>query len=81
MNLFLFISKIRINIFSTKDHAKNTDNVFVYIFNKNLCKFAQVQWPASTFFWMLDVGMDAHIQHPKKKTSFTSFKLIRLELK
>jgi hypothetical protein len=42
MNLFLFISKIRINIFSTKDHAKNTDKMFEYIFNKICANFAQV---------------------------------------
>jgi hypothetical protein len=42
MNIFLFISKIRINIFSIKDHTKNTDNVFVYIFNKICANFAQV---------------------------------------
>jgi hypothetical protein len=42
MILFLFISKIRINIFSIKDRSKNTDNVFVYIFNKICANFAQV---------------------------------------
>jgi hypothetical protein len=42
MNLFLFISKIRINIFFHKRHTKNTDNVFVYIFNKICANFAQV---------------------------------------
>jgi hypothetical protein len=42
MIVFLFISKIRINFFSVKDHTKNTDNVFVYIFKKNCANFAQV---------------------------------------
>jgi hypothetical protein len=42
MNLFLFISKIWINTYSLKDHTKNTDNVFVYIFNKICANFAQV---------------------------------------
>ena len=42
MNLFLFISKIRINFISIKDLTKNTDNVFVYIFNKICANFAQV---------------------------------------
>ncbi len=42
MILFLFISKIRINIFSINDRTKNTDNVFVYILNKICANFAQV---------------------------------------
>jgi hypothetical protein len=42
MSLFLFISKIRINIFSIKDLAKKRDNVFAYIFIKICANFAQV---------------------------------------
>jgi hypothetical protein len=34
MSLILFNSKIRINIFSVKNHTKNTDNMFAYTFNK-----------------------------------------------
>jgi hypothetical protein len=42
VNLFLFNSKIRINIFSLNDHTKNTDNVFGYTFNKICANFAHV---------------------------------------
>ena len=42
-NEFILIYlKIRIKFFSIKDHTKNTDNVFVYIFNKICANFAQV---------------------------------------
>ena len=40
MSLILFNSKKRINIFSIKNHTKNTDNMFAYTFNKICANFA-----------------------------------------
>jgi hypothetical protein len=40
MSLILFNSKIRINIFSIKNHTKNTDNMFAYTFNNICANFA-----------------------------------------